>query len=225
MAARYAIYWIPPPESALARAAARWFAAGDAALTEAPRHYGFHATLKPPFALAAGATRFALETALEGFAAQQAPVALPPLEAATLGGFVALVAARTSPALRALAEACVETFDPFRRPLTRKEIAARSPGLTPRQRELLLRWGYPYLFDQWRFHLTLTGRIADPAQRSAIAGKLARRFAPALGSPVVLAEVSLCAQPDRAAPFAELRRYLLRAGRAPRKMNSRSLPS
>ena len=44
------------------------------AWTAEPRKYGFHATLKPPFALAAGVDEAALVAAMRAFAAAQAPV-------------------------------------------------------------------------------------------------------------------------------------------------------
>ena len=161
MPARYSIYYAPPTGSALACAAERWFAEADPAITGAPRHYGFHATLKPPFALAEGVTPEDVEAALERFAWRESPFPLPRLEVGVLGDFVALLPAARHEELQRIADACVTEFERFRRPLTEKETAARRAGLTLRQRELLARWGYPHVFDEWRFHLTLTGRIAD----------------------------------------------------------------
>ena len=73
MTARYAIYYAPAAEDELYRAASAWLGrdvytdtplvrpaiAGMEsldldALTSDPRHYGWHATLKAPFELAAG---------------------------------------------------------------------------------------------------------------------------------------------------------------------------
>lgn len=53
-------------------------------------------------------------------------------------------------------------MDEFRAPLTDADIERRrSAGLTPRQDELMLEWGYPYVLEEFRFHLTLTGALGD----------------------------------------------------------------
>src|SRR5262249_2220033 len=45
-------------------------------------------------------------------------------------------------------------------PLTDADRARRNPArLTPRQRDYLERWGYPYVMEEFRFHMTLTGRL------------------------------------------------------------------
>ena len=42
----------------------------------------------------------------------------------------------------------------------------RSP-LSPQQRELLVRYGYPYVHEEFRFHMTLTGRVPRPVEVTA----------------------------------------------------------
>ena len=104
---RYAIYYTPPAGSALARLGQDWFggAAGDilgaasAGLTETPRRYGFHATLKAPFALSDGASAAALSGEMADFAASRAPVTVGYLRVARLDGFIALRLAAPAPAL------------------------------------------------------------------------------------------------------------------------------
>src|SRR5262249_55850996 len=62
----------------------------------------------------------------------------------------------------------VRDFDGFRAPLTDADRARRHPSrLTPRQRDYLERWGYPYVMEEFRFHMTLTGRL-DPARSSPL---------------------------------------------------------
>jgi hypothetical protein len=54
----------------------------------------------------------------------------------------------------------VRHFERFRRPTDPTELQRRrTSGLTQRQEALLGEFGYPYVFDQYRFHLTLTGRL------------------------------------------------------------------
>jgi hypothetical protein len=59
-----------------------------------------------------------------------------------------------------LAADCVTVFDRFRRPLTPQERNRRiAAGARARQIENLDRWGYPFVFEDFRFHMTLTGAI------------------------------------------------------------------
>lgn len=181
------------------------------AITADPRHYGFHGTLKPPLTLAAGTTADDLLAAVEEFARRHRAFSLDAVELARLEGFIALVPGRPSPELDSLAAACVREFDRFRAPADSAEIAKRrAVGLTPRQNELLRQWGYPYVLDQFRFHLTLTGRL-DEAVRGAVWPALARLTAPLCAAPVPVRDVAVFHQPDRASPFRVLARLPLSA--------------
>jgi putative phosphonate metabolism protein len=190
---RFAIYYVPDPKSELYRfgasvlgydcydvgavefpseAGADW--AGKVA---APRTYGFHATLKAPFRLAAGESSAALTADLDTFARAHPAIDVGPLRVAEIGAFVALVPAAPCRPLDDLAAACVERFDRFRAPLTAPDLARRlAAPLTERQRAQLDRWGYPYVFDEFRFHMTLTGPLAD-AERAPVLRWLQAAFA------------------------------------------------
>jgi putative phosphonate metabolism protein len=175
---RYAIYFAPEPGSTLDRFGAEllgYDAYQDAdvpfphdaglppewrEMTQDPRKYGFHATLKPPMALAPGKSESELMAACAAFAG--APRAIPAIRPIVdaISGFLALVPAEVPADLERLAADCVREFDPFRAPLTDEDRARRNPSkLTSRQREYLDRWGYPYVFEEFRFHMTLTGRL------------------------------------------------------------------
>jgi putative phosphonate metabolism protein len=190
---RYAIYYAPAQGSGLDRfgstllgydahaAADLPFPDGIAAadwleLTEDPRKYGFHATLKAPMALAPGGHEDELFAACAVFAAKPRtlPVIKPVVD--TIEGFIAIVPATLTAALQDLAADCVRDFDSFRAPLTEADRARRSPSrLTPRQRDYLDQWGYPYVFEEFRFHMTLTGRL-DDGRRPSILAMLRDRF-------------------------------------------------
>ena len=179
---RYAIYYTPPPETALARFGAAWFAR-DAPCLDAPRRYGFHGTLKAPFRLAAGASEAELLCAAESFAAARPALSAPPLRLAVLAGFLALLPSEPFEALDRLAADCVAAFDRFRAPLTDTEAASRRrAGLSPRQEALLRRWGYPHVMEAFRFHLTLTDRLDEAgaarerAAAEAMLGETAHSF-------------------------------------------------
>jgi putative phosphonate metabolism protein len=224
---RCAVYWVPPAASALARFGARWLgrdaetgaplapdpAWGDpawiATVTAEPRHYGLHATLKPPFRLAEGRTRAALVDALAGFAARAAPVLGPPLVLRRLGRFLALVPDGPAPAVEALAACVVEVFDAFRAPPEPAELARRrAHRLSPAHQANLVRWGYPYVMAEFRFHVTLSGAL-DPATLERLESLLAPLVAPFAASPLALGELALFEQPDGAAPFRLTRRFAL----------------
>jgi len=189
-AARYAIYYAPAPESPLwgfgsdvlgydaATGATRLplapagFSPEDwLRLTAQPRRYGFHATLKAPFRLAEGATEDDLVAAGRAFARKRRGFELPELAVRPIETFVALTPKEPSEALSGLAAACVEAFEPFRAPHTAEELARRRlAGLTERQQVNLDRWGYPYVFEDFRFHMTLTGSLPETRVPAAIDG-------------------------------------------------------
>jgi hypothetical protein len=141
-------------------------------LTAQPRRYGFHATLRPPMRLATGWDEF--RQAARGVAQRFRPFALPPLAVAEIGGFLALRESSPCADLQALADACVELTERHRLPASPEEIALRrQAGLSARQEEMLRRWGYPYVMQDWFFHLTLTRRLAESElarARAAAAG-------------------------------------------------------
>ena len=175
-------------------------------ITRSPRHYGFHGTLKAPFALAAGSSAQALGETAEVFARGRAPFDVA-LKVGSLGGFIALVPATSSPALDALAADCVEAFDGFRAPLDEAEIARRrASGLSPRQDRHLLRYGYPYVLDDFRFHMTLTERLQAP-ERDRVLAILAERAAPICAKPLTIDAIAIFEQPSREAPFSLRRRF------------------
>lgn len=226
---RYAVYFAPAPESNLWRTGCHWFGHNSArpvagalppevaaaglsevdwtAMTAAPRRYGFHATLKPPFALADGHDLSDLDTALARFAAGRKAFAAAPLAVHRLDGFLALCPAAPDSGLTDLAADCVEAFDLFRRPPGPDELARRrARGLTPRQESLLQTWGYPYVMDEFRFHLTLTGRLNDETA-ARIKPVLDRMFSDVLGGPLAVDGITLCREPAPGAPFERVRRY------------------
>jgi putative phosphonate metabolism protein len=225
---RYAIYFAPEPGSPLARLGAEWLgydaAAGttlpqpmlaeiDAerlrAITAEPRRYGFHATLKPPFVLTEGFTREQLDEAVATLARQEAAFETPPLQLSCISGFWALTLSAPCPPLHALADHCVSELDGFRAPPSAEELTRRRRArLTARQDELLVRWGYPYVMDQFRFHLTLTGRL-DAAEGALVSRVLEPLVAPLCRAPLTIDALSLFHQPSQDAPFRLVWRHPL----------------
>ena len=201
---RYAIYYTPSPESALARFGAAWFAR-KAPCLDAPRRYGFHGTLKAPFRLAADASEAELLRAAESFAAERPAFAGPTLLLSELAGFLALVPSEPFEELDRLAADCVAAFDRFRAPPSEAELARRRrAGLSPHQEALLLRWGYPYAMEAFRFHLTLTGRL-DGAGLDRERAEAEAMFAGPAPSFFVDA-VTVTVEPEEGGAFHVLRR-------------------
>jgi putative phosphonate metabolism protein len=231
MSHRFAIYWAPPRNAPLAEIGEAWlgrsaesdaalerpvlpgFGAGElAAATAEPRRYGLHATLKPPFRLAEGGSAAALAAAFDDFARRQSRVIAPPLRLKRIGRFLALVPGARTPALDALAAAAVEAFDAFRAPLDAAELARRhAAGLSPAQAQHLARWGYPYVMEEFRFHVTVTGAL-ETALAERLSPALERLFAPVLTLPLEIAELALFAEPAPRAPFRLIRRAALASG-------------
>ena len=166
-----------------------------------PQRYGFHATVKAPFRLAPGTDVDTLDAALASLAATLAPVTLSGLSLTRIGHFLALTPDAPSPPLQDLAARCVKALDGFRAPLTPEDIARRRPErLTANQRALLDRWGYPYVMEEFRFHMTLTGRV--PAERrEAVERVLLDHFADFHGRPLPIAGLALFREQSRGADF------------------------
>jgi hypothetical protein len=179
-----------------------------AVLTAEARRYGFHGTIRAPFRLAEGVTEDAARDAVAGLAARLAPVASDGLRLENLQGFLALTPSGCEAAILDLGAAVVEGTNALRAPLTPAERARRRPeSLTPRQRGLLDLWGYPYVMDEFRFHLTLTDRLPE-GEVAGVAAALAAHFAPVLPRPFVIEDLCLFGE-DGEGRFHLLDRYAL----------------
>ncbi len=209
---RAAIFYTPAPDGALARLAAGWLgrdAFTGAAASQDPSHrllvaeparYGFHATLKAPFRLAEGTALEGVARQLRSFCAGRAGPTIRRLTLAQLGPFFALVPADPEPGLATLEADALRSFEPYRAPLDAAAIARRRPDrLTPRQLEHLHRWGYPFVLDEFRFHMTLTGPLREGA--AAVRRDLEAHFAEVLGRPLPLDGLALFVEPEPGAPF------------------------
>jgi putative phosphonate metabolism protein len=226
---RYAIYYAPPERSTWWRFGARWLGRDAAsaavlaqpevpgvppeafrALTETPRRYGFHATIKAPFALRAGMTRDGLAAALERFCAPRAAFPMPHFEVARIDDFLALAPAARESRVNDLAADCVRDFEPFRAPLEPAELEQRRrAGLSPRQDRYLEEFGYPFVLAEFRFHLTLTGSVGSvPPQHVAAVRVAAEQAVAALADePLHFDALALFEQPERAGPFRLVARF------------------
>lgn len=224
---RYAIYFLPQPDSALWRKASAWLGYDaitgaevkpltvlgidgglHAGLTADPRTYGFHATLKAPFRLAEGKSESELLAHAAGAASSLRAIKSFPLEVARISGFFALVPSNSRDAINALAGECVRVFDSFRAPMNAQEREKRlRSALTARQIELMDAWGYPYVFEEFRFHMTLTGAAPEDS-RSKINDALLDLFAEE-DRIASLDSICICQQIKAGQPFRMLQRFAL----------------
>lgn len=219
---RFAIYYAPRT-GAFAEAAACWLgwdlAQGRAVaqpgikrladLTADPRKYGFHGTLKPPFRLVADVTPADLADGVARLARTLRTVQTPGLQMVLYEGFLALIPG-PDPALSDLAAEVVRVLDPFRAPLTAAEVARREPErLSQRQCDLLAVYGYPYVMEEFQFHLTLSSRLdAGDAPRLQMAAEA--HFAGLIPLPFEVQDLCLCGE-DQEGRFHLLHRYALSA--------------
>ena len=225
---RYAIYFAAGSDSALTRFGAELLGydayTGDELpfpadalriapdwrdVTSDPRKYGFHATLKAPMALAPGKTEADLMAACAAFAgtARPTPAIRPIVD--SISGFIAVIPAEPVDALQQLAADCVREFDSFRPALTAEDRARRKPEkLSERQRDYLDRWGYPYVMEEFRFHMTLTGRL-DAERRGPILQMLRERFAALRLDALTIDRIALFRQDDATARFRVIGEWAL----------------
>jgi putative phosphonate metabolism protein len=217
---RYAIYFTPGQNDPLTRLAASWLGRDPftgaqppapavtslspveiAYHTASARRYGFHATLKAPFHLAEGETEAELDSAVASFAAAADPILLSKLTPARIDGFLALVPGSPAPDLDRFAGEVVTVFDRFRAPLSEAEVKRRNPeALSPEEFRNLLQWGYPYVFESFRFHMTLTGRVGDH-DLDRVRAAIDEVFATTLARPATVDGLALFVEPEPGAPF------------------------
>jgi putative phosphonate metabolism protein len=229
---RYAIYFVPAADSALYRFGAAMLGydcytgkdvgfpdalpMGESAwrdLTGDPRRYGFHATLKAPFHLAKETGESELVEEFQRFSRSIEAVPVFEPMVATLQGFVAIIPAAADGAIDRLAAASVTAFDRFRAPLSAQDRDRRVTGLSERQAGNLDRWGYPYVFEDFRLHLTLTGRLGADRQ-AAVLSFLRDRFAAAYGSrPLPVDRIALLRQDRPDARFLVIHHAAIGAAR------------
>jgi putative phosphonate metabolism protein len=218
--ARYALYYVPP-EGPLAEFGAAWLgwniidgqetrqfdlpALHDITMT--PRKYGFHGTLKPPFRTVETATFDDLDKAAADMASSVAPAICEGLELTALGHFLALTPRGDVGSLRKVAEACVRGLDSYRAPASEAELERRrKAGLSARQDALLQKWGYPYVFEEFRFHLTLSGRL--PKEEMTEWSDILRQSLPELPAPFLVDQIALCGEREDGR-FELIQRYAL----------------
>ena len=217
---RYAIHFTPSPNDPMTHAAAAWLGrdvySGQSVEpppgvtlgmqeisyhTALPRRYGFHGSIKAPFRLAEGVSEAALLRELMCFAGSHQPFSLPPLEVAKLGNIYGLVPEWPCESLNFLAASVVQEFDRFRAPLSDAEIDRADPDrLSASQLTNLHRWGHPYVMDEFRFQMVLTGGVM-PADCARVERAVRGVFQPLLNRTLEFSNLALFVEDEPGAPF------------------------
>ncbi|WP_293577321.1 DUF1045 domain-containing protein [Phaeobacter sp.] len=204
---RYAIYYLPPATEPWSQFATQWLGwdihhgqqidhpadtgLDISAITRTPRKYGLHATIKPPFRLADGTSVDALADRFAALARSARAVSLDGLALTRMGRFLALCPVGDQSALNKLALQCVRDLDEFRAPPPEAELERRRQGgLSAVQEQALMTWGYPYVGDSFRFHITLSGR-QPKSELPEIETFLQARLVPLLPTPITISDLAL----------------------------------
>ncbi|MEQ8510106.1 MAG: DUF1045 domain-containing protein [Rhodospirillaceae bacterium] len=213
-AERYAVYYVPPKDSALAKFGQEWLgidietgasvkqleinsisSSQFKAITSTPRLYGFHGTLKPPFSLAKNTSPEGLLAATRILARSLSKIEIPPLELAFIGKFLALSPETSSMQLEKLASNCVRALEGFRQRRSEQELAEYRQGkLTVHQEQMLENWGYPYVLEEFRFHMTLTEKTENDVERAILMKSAQEKCRDIIGQPIKITEIAVCHQ-------------------------------
>ncbi len=222
---RYAVYFSPRRDEPLAEFGRRWFGFDTetrepvadelrwsipTGFLRTPKRYGFHATLKAPFRLREGREERALMEAVEALAAEHAPLSLGALVPKELGSFITLQQSLPNPAVDDFAFTIVRDLDLFRQPLTEEEQdRIFGKGITRQQKANVFTWGYPYVGDDYIFHMTLTSILA-PHEIEPWKAKVLEWGMEYLSEPVTLRDLCVFAQPSEEEPFRLIERFALK---------------
>ncbi|NVK34658.1 MAG: DUF1045 domain-containing protein [Rhodobacteraceae bacterium] len=218
---RYAIYFAAPKDALLMQLGSEWLGRDPftgntlqqpaidgvsadefALLTTDPRRYGFHGTLRAPFHLKDGMSEADLVSACATFAASTAPFESTGLSVNALGKFLALTPSKPDAALNAFANDCVRHFEHLRAPLSSADLERRRQAqLTPKQDEYVQTWGYPYVFDEFRFHMTLSNKLENETIRVKLQKAAADFFAKVADRPASVNSFGLYTEAQKGAPF------------------------
>lgn len=210
---RYAVYFLPQADSALAQFGAAWLGwdvasggeisypawvtEGHAERVATPVKYGFHGTVKPPMRLAEGKSLESLRQRLQAVCQSHQAFTLPAFVLKDIGNFLCFTLSQPSAELQNLAEDCVRQLDDWRKPASEQELQRRrAAGLSERQAQLLEQWGYPYVFDQFKFHLTLSGKLNDTERAEQLA-LLQQHIHDLLNQTTTMLDLCLCGESEQ----------------------------
>jgi len=225
---RYALYYAPSSESSLGQFGNSWLGWNAESkipvsrplieglnqfeietITKTPRRYGFHGTLKPPFRLNEKRNFNELDTAITELANELKPIKSVPLTLSKASNFLAFRPRDCKSAISAIADSCVSQLDGFRAESSPEELNKRRQNvLTNRQDDLLKQWGYPYVMDEFRFHITLSNKL-ESEHLDLLCKTLESHCDEILTIPFIIDSLCLFGDPGAGQPFHCIKRYYL----------------
>jgi hypothetical protein len=179
-------------------------------LLKEPSRYGLHATIKAPFRLNLNVDLDELKSRTQEIALQYEPFELD-LSLERLKNFFALTPVRDVHLINQLAKHVVRDLDRFRLPLNEQDIAKRRLlGLSPHEDQMLLKWGYPYVMESFRFHISLTGRLdmLDEGEENKVREAILKRLESLSKHPFIMDSLCLFEEPSSGADFLMTQRFL-----------------
>ena len=223
---RFAIYFAPEIDSNLHSIGSQWLGRDSSSgksikqpnikgvsssylysVTKTPRRYGFHATLKAPFRLNKEFTLKDLCSQIQRLSALSKTFSIR-LKVRKLGNFIALMMDPNEQKMQNLASNLVENLDYFRAPLHQEEIDKRRMStLTIREDKNLLNWGYPYVFNDFRFHITLTEKIPCRSDQEFMVNAASSHFSEELDRATKVNSISLFFQESSEADFLQIQQF------------------
>lgn len=227
--ARYAIFWLPPADGALAAFGRDWFGTcperGEtrtpagfglpetlaAKAIERPRRYTLHGTIVAPFRPAKGITAQILADELCVFCARRTARTTRPLRISRLSRHLSLIPDSGTARLDWLATEAVTHFNTFRAPMSESDLA-RYPAEqhSDRQVENVHAFGYPYVLSDFIFHITLAGPL-EAEQLDEVEQSLAPHLESLTDAPLQIGSLCLLGEVDQTTPFRLIARCALAA--------------
>ncbi len=228
MYSRYAVFYLPPSDSPLADFGAQWFGYDIRTgkfrepiqtttfdlkeLTKISHRYGLHATLKAPFRLKKKYDLSNLFKRVEKQASKSEPFTYPSMKITQLAGFPALMPKHNRAKMVHLEERLVHKLNKFgKKPDQSTSDRRRKVKLNALEQEYFRLYGYPYVLDHFRFHLTLCDK-AERSTRSVISSFLEENYSEVLTSSLEVREIAVVGERKSDGYFEELERFALRSG-------------
>ena len=216
---RYAIYWTPLPETAIAKFGALWFGGFETfglppqlaqRAIKAPAIYGLHATFKAPFRLQDDVRPETLRDALDDFCANRRAPEKSRLMLGYYQRYLTLMLCEKEADIDLLAAECVTHFDRFRAPLNEEDRKRRElrdlDGMSPQEEAFLKDFGYPYVLSAFRFHISLAGPL-ESADLDVAAKAFQPHLAPFMSEPFEIKDLTLLGEPRSGGVFEVISRH------------------
>ena len=217
---RYALYFVPGEPTEFHELGARWLGRDAYSskrlasppcrrvseetfleLTSKPRRYGFHATMRAPFELLDGSTETDLARALHELCTSFSPFEIS-VSPQIKNNNLVLQLDDPSELMDLLHRKCLQSVEAFRAVPSPAYLARRRrANLSANQDKLLLKWGYPYVLDEFDWHMTLSSIVSDHELLQAFYRDAVDHFHSIMNRPQIVDSMTLCRQASQDMSF------------------------